>query len=80
MSGGIEFQVCGNEPLNMLCSRNFPLGANQKRTDLLANDKTSFIVKTPVQAIVGFLGAVFMLQGIHVITFDGGIPLCILTD
>lgn len=80
----------------MLCSRNFPLGANQKSTDLLAKDKTrSFIVKTPVQAVVCFLGAGFMLQvpfdkilkpfaffptwGIHVISFDGGKPLRILT-
>ena len=47
----------------MLCGRNFPLGANQKRTDLLAKDKTrNFIVKTPVQAVVCFLGAGFMLQ------------------
>ena len=58
----------------------FPWGPTKTGQIFLANDKTSFIVKTPVQAIVGFLGAVFMLQGIHVITFDGGIPLCILTD
>ena len=49
-----------NHSIYMLCSRNFSLEANQKRTDLLAKDKTSFIVKTLVQAIVCFLGAVLM--------------------
>lgn len=74
----------------------FPWGPTKKGQIFWPRIKLEvLIVKTPVQAVVCFLGAGFMLQvpfdkilkpfaffptwGIHVITFDGGKPLRILT-